>query len=139
MESLPAVSPGALPIGDAAAQLFNDEAAQLLLVLLGENHGLDVHVLLVHPVQHHGGEEVVDDGVDGHLRHEENQAGGVEEEVHRQGELAHGEAAAPLAQAQSHNVQPAAAAAAGQHDAAGRAHDDAPQQAGGEVVLHNGG
>lgn len=51
----------AVPEGDAAAQLFDDEAGQRVLILPGEDQGLDADVLLVYPVQHHGGEEVVDD------------------------------------------------------------------------------
>ena len=92
----------------------------------------------MHPVQHHGGEEVVDHGVDGHLRREQQQAGRVQKRVEGQGELAHRKAAAPLAQTQSHNVQAAAAAAAGQHDTAADAGQNAAQQAGGQIVVHNG-
>ena len=92
----------------------------------------------MHPVQHHGGEIVVDDGVDGNLRLEQEQTGGIQEEIEGQGELAHGKAAAPLAQAQAHDVQPAAAAAAGESDAAADAVEDAAQQAGGQIVVNNG-
>ena len=47
------------PVGDAAPQLLDDEVCQDVLALAGEDQGLDGDILLVHPVQHDAGEEVV--------------------------------------------------------------------------------
>ena len=127
----------AIPVGDAAAQLLDDEVRQDALILPGENQRLDGDILLVHPIQHNAGEEVVHHGVNGHLRVEDNQADAVQHRVEEQGEPPHRDVAAHLAQAQAHRVQAAAAAAAGQDNAAAHAVEDASQDAGRQIIVHN--
>ena len=89
-------------------------------------------------VDDHVGEEVVNDRVNGYLRTEQEQADGVEHRVEGEGELAHGEVAAPLAQAQTHNIQTAAAGAAGQYQTAAHARQNTAQQTAGQLVGHDG-
>ena len=138
MDIVLGVGAHAVPVGHAPPQLLDDEVRQDPLVLPGEDQRLDVDVLLVHPVQDHGVGEVVDDRVNGDLRVKQDQDHRVEHHVEAQGELPHSEGVVPLAHDQADHVQSAAAAAAGEDDAAAQPGEDAPQQAGRQVVVHNG-
>ena len=139
VDPFPGVGTDALPPGDAPAHLFHDEMAKLLLLGPGEDQGLDADVLLVGLVHHDGGGEVIDHGIDGDLRLEEDQADGVQKSVEGHGEPPHSEAAALFAQAQANHIQPAAAAAAGEDQAGADAGENAAQQAGGQRVVYQHG
>lgn len=99
MYALSGIGAHTIPVGHGAAQLLDDEPGQGVLILPGENQRLDADILLMDPIQHHGGEEVIDHRVDGHCGAEEDQAGGVEECVEGKGEFPHRKRTAPLAQA----------------------------------------
>ena len=60
------------PVRHAAVQLFDDEADQLRIILLGEDQHLHVDVLLVQFIQKQVVQDIVDSGVDGR--------GGVEQD-----------------------------------------------------------
>ena len=125
MDVLAGIGASTAPISDAAAQLFDHELPQQMFVSAGENQCLNRYILLMQPVQHHDGKEIVNDRIDGYLGIEENQEGGIEEDIKSQREFADGEAASPLTETQTDHVQAATAAAAGEDDSAGDTRQDA--------------
>ena len=135
---LAGIGAGAFPVGNTASQLFENLPADFGLVAPGENQHLHADVLLMHLVDHDSRKTVVDHGIDGHGRGEQEEEDGVEEEIESQRELAYREAAAPLAHAKSHDIQTAAAAAAGKNDAVACAGENAAQQACGEIIIDDG-
>ena len=95
-------------------------------------------ILLVHPVQDHGVCEVVNHGVNGDLRVKQDQDGRIKQGIEAQRKFTHRKSTVPLAHDESQHVQSAAAAAAGEDDSAADPGEDAAQQAGRQIIVHNG-
>ena len=126
------------PVGDAPVHLPPQLPEGLQVPELGDDEHLGGDVLLVHPVHKQGVEHRVNGGIDGRGGAEQDQAQGIQGGVEQQGELAHREALALFGQIQPQNVQPAAGGAAGQHQAVGKARQDAAHQAAGEHIRDDG-
>ena len=125
------------PVGDAPAEVMGDIVRQLRLLILGKDQHLYVDALLVNLVQHHRGKDGVDNRIDHGGHTEQKPAQAVEQGIEDNIEPADGEVAAPLGQAQSHNIQTTAAAPAGEHEAAAHPGENPAHQAVGEDVLHH--
>ena len=138
MGGLPGIDPLALPAGDAPVEVVHDEPVQLRLLLLGEDQHLHRHALPVGPVDGHSVEDGVQRRVDQDGQVKEHSAGDEQRRVEGQVEPPDGGLHPPLGQIQPQQVQPAAAAAAGEGQPRPHPGDHAPQQAAGEHVLHQG-
>ena len=127
----------ARPAGNAPVQLLHDVAGQLGVVLLGEDQQLDRNILPVDTVQKQAAQHIIYSGVDRGGGIEQEEAQGVQQSVEGNGEPSHGEAAPLLAEIQPQDVQAAGGAAAGQHQAGGKARQDAAHHAAGEEVRND--
>lgn len=127
----------ARPAGNAPVQLLHDVAGQLGVVLLGEDQQLYRNILPVDTVQKQAAQHIIYSGVDRGGGIEQEEAQGVQQRVEGNGEPAHGEAAALLAEIQPQDVQSAGGAAAGQHQSRGKARQDAAHHAAGEEVRND--
>ena len=126
------------PVRHAAVQLFDDEADQLRIILLGEDQHLHIDVLLVQFIQKQVAQDIVDSGVDGRGGVEQEQAQRVQTYVEADAEPAHGELGILLAEVQTQNVQTTGGTAAAQHQPRGEAHAQAADKAAGQRVCDDG-
>ena len=127
----------ARPAGNTPVQLLHDVAGQLGVVLLGEDQQLDRNILPVDTVQKQAAQHIIYSGVDRGGGIEQEEAQGVQQRVEGNGEPAHGEAAALLAEIQPQDVQSAGGAAAGQHQSRGKARQDTAHHTAGEDIRND--